>query len=109
MLGAQPMNNRMQTRVCNRKEILDAVFWSPRGSLILRAKPTSPDWMKQLVIRAMTNLCDGKDGFHLLERPPLSLLKITGLATTGEHRVPLNPDQILMEFFDDPPLADATF
>ena len=54
-------------------------------------------------------LCRGDDGFEILDRPALSLLKIRGVPTKDGQGCPLDLEQVLLELFDDPCLEGATF
>ena len=87
----------------------EAAFWTPHGNLLVHTKKTPTDHKWKLIFKALTLLCSGADNFCLINRPPLSLLKINGLATTDPSGHALDPDTLLMELFDDQQLKDTTF
>ena len=87
----------------------EAAFWTPHSNLLVRTKKTPTDHEQKLIFKTLTLLCDGANNFCLINRPPLSLLKINGLATTDPSGHALNLDMLLMELFDDQWLRDATF
>ena len=55
---------------------IDAIFWSPWGNLIIHAKKVIPLPLRNLLIRTISRLAGGDNSFVILDRPPLSLLKI---------------------------------
>ena len=93
-----------------KRVLLDAVFWSPKGNLIVRTKHIKvSDDAKRLIIDTVSRLAGGPSSFILLERPPLSLLKITGFPTNDVSGSPVNTDDILADMFSDPRLTNASF
>ena len=88
---------------------IQAVFWSPKGNLIVRTKQAISDGLRTLLLSTVASLCGGDDGFEVLDRPALSLLKIKGVPTKDDRGDPLDPEQVLLELFDDPRIANASF
>ena len=88
---------------------IQAVFWSPKGNLIVRTKQVISDDLRTLLLTTVTFLCGGDDGFEVLDRPALSLLKIKGVPTRDDQDIPLDPERVMIELFDDPRIADASF
>ena len=88
---------------------IQAIFWSPKGNLIVRTKQVISDGLRTLLLATVTFLCGGDDGFEVLDRPALSLLKIKGVPTRDDQGNPLDPEQVMMELFDDPRVANASF
>lgn len=88
---------------------ITAVFWSPKGNLIIRAKKAISNDLHTLLMKTVMLLCGGDNGFNILDRPALLLLKIKGVPTRNNHGNPLDPEQVLLELFDNLHLEKASF
>ena len=63
---------------------IQAVFLSPKGNLIVRTKQAISNGLRTLILATIAFLCGGNDGFEVLDRPALSLLKIKGVPTKDD-------------------------
>jgi hypothetical protein len=94
--------NHRSLREIFRNNHIDATFWSPQGNLIIRAKKAIDPVLLELITSTVQHITGHEDSFVILHRPPLSMLKLTSFPTTLTGGQPTNPEQILMDLFDDP-------
>jgi hypothetical protein len=92
-----------------RNNPIDAVFWSPQGNLIVRAKKAINPVLLELITFTIQHITGRNDSFVILHCPPLLMLKLTSFPTTLTGGQPTDPEQILMDLFDDPRLKLASF
>ena len=101
--------NKIAVRDILRNNYIDAIFWSPRGNLIIRAKRAIGPVSLEVITATITYISGREDSFVILHRPPLSMLRITDFPTTLSDGQAADPERILMDLFDDPRLKLASF
>ena len=74
--------NKIAVRDILRNNYIDAIFWSPRGNLIIRAKRAIDPISLEVITATVTHISGREDSFVILHRPPLSMLRITDFPTT---------------------------